>query len=176
MSTTRKNLKSSPTMTYYVRASQDIFNHKPYILQYEATMLYNFDKKLRKLGIDAEDYTTSLLRYLKQWIKSKKWDTLPVKTFVGNWALKLYQDEIGARQFEYINADQALYRTLVMQEYEVLKYYKHFNCKSYKEAIDAMSMKLSGLWFDIQDYRIGKKVHQEAIDLYHDMYGEWIVI
>lgn len=176
MSTSKKALKSSQLMIHYIKASSAVYNHRPYVTVPQSVVLSKHDKKLEKQHIRQKDYAHRLLAHLKKWVLGKKWKTLPVHLFVSEWALDLYKKEIGDRSFNYINENDEMFKILVVQEFEVLKYHRHSGNTDYQKSVEDMKPMLTDDWLKIQDERTGKMVHNAAVRMYEDVYCERITL
>jgi len=57
-----------------------------------------FEDDLRDLGISYKEYAYVAMKMLAGWARERKMNTIPIRTFAGNWALDMYLEVRDSQQ------------------------------------------------------------------------------
>lgn len=171
MSTSMKDSMWSQLGMHYRNASIKVFEYKPYITIPQEITLFKFNKRLDKAGILQKDYAYGVMHHLHDWVRKRGWKTIPVNVFCGKWCKELYLQEIGNRQFTYIQDSDEIFKMLVMEEFFVMRYCEFATDGGYEMAVEDMMPMMSDKWMHLYESHRLDDVRIDAKTLYKDIYG-----
>ena len=167
-------LSGEPQLAFYHRiAVKNIFGVTIRIPAKVYNRYVAFDKQLQKAGINPADYAYEICVILRSWVKRKGLQSVPINTFVGDWALTKYMKVYDSETVTIDRPKQDEQFELLHYELLVARSYIEANLIEYKKLRDVViELKpiLSKEWLKKYENEDRTILEIHALDILEDEY------
>jgi hypothetical protein len=157
----------------FEKAQYEILCVRFYIVSSKWSIFSVFADDLREKQIDEKSYTYTIVQLLKSWLVTKKFKSIPINVFCGDWALNRYLKVCNSETVTIHkddNSDELLYSEMMVAKYYISKNLD--GVFKYKDAVTELEKLLSVAWLRLyEENLITDKFRYIAVDRLAEEYG-----
>lgn len=145
---------------HYIEATKAVYKQDIFVPAGQQQKFYAREKIIIAKGITPRDYAYRLTKHLQWWVKQRKFRNLPINTFLGDWAMRIYLNELDEKT-ERLSLCAEDNLILIQEEYRVLLY-AYVNDIEYDEAASTLSLLMGDVWSN-STYKQRHLARQQAL-------------
>lgn len=171
MSTSKRDLPlvsyNSQLVVHYKNANHQVFVKTPYVPKKQYGKFLVLEDDLRELGIPPRDYAYTVVIMLKKWVMDHGMDTLPIKVFCGEWAMKKFLKVYESESVVIVDddKDRLLYTELLIARAYIYANGKNGNVVRLGDIVEERKELLSPDWLELYYSGELRTCESEAIDM-----------
>jgi hypothetical protein len=145
----------------YEHSQEVVFGKRVMVIQRYFSAFRVMDDDLRDAGITSNEYAYTTTIALHKWALTKGYHHIPIRVFLGPWALKKFMKVYESKSVEMYKPELIDKAALIYSEEIVATRYLHVNIgeavyTKFKDVVEDMRPLLDAKWLEMWDNKINR--------------------